>query len=214
MSKPLPIRIAFVEDDAPFAETLVGFFKLTPRIRCEQIFSSAEKALTQLPDLAPDLVLVDINLPGMNGIELVARLKQKRPDQLCLMLTMYEETPLIFDALKAGACGYLLKRTPPAEIVTAIEQVHAGGSAMSPQIARQVVSFFHRSQAPEGNPNLASLTEREREVLELLSKGHLYKEIADRLGISLDTVRSHLRKVYDKLHVHSRTEAVLRYLGR
>ena len=209
----MPIRIAFVEDDAPFAETLVGYFKLTPTVRCEQVFPNAEIALAELPALAPDLVLVDINLPKMSGIELVARLKQQRPDQPCLMLTMYEETPLIFDALKAGACGYLLKRTPPADIVSAIEQVHSGGSVMSPQIARQVVSFFHRSAPPAQDQKLASLTDREREVLELLSKGHLYKEIADRLTISLDTVRSHLRKVYEKLHVHSRTEAVLRYLG-
>jgi DNA-binding NarL/FixJ family response regulator len=210
----MPIRIAFVEDDAPFAQTLVGYFKLTNSIHCERVFATAEIALDQLPTLAPDLVLVDINLPKMSGIELVARLKERRPEQLCLMLTMYEETPLIFDALKAGACGYLLKRTPPADIVSAIEQVNSGGSVMSPQIARQVVSFFHRSPSPAPDQKLASLTEREREVLDLLSKGHLYKEIADRLTISLDTVRSHLRKVYEKLHVHSRTEAVLRYLGR
>jgi DNA-binding NarL/FixJ family response regulator len=166
-----------------------------------------------LPRLQPELVLVDINLPQMSGIEMVARLKALFPSALCLILTMYEETPLIFDALKAGACGYLLKRTPPAEIIAAIQQVHSGGSAMSPQIARQVVSFFHRTPgtAPEG---LAALTERERAVLELLSKGFLYKEIAERLVISIDTVRTHLRKVYEKLHVHSRTEAVLKYLGQ
>jgi DNA-binding NarL/FixJ family response regulator len=209
----MPIRIAFVEDDAPFAETLKKYFQLTPNILCQQVFSDAESALQTIPKNAPDLVLVDINLPRMSGIELVARLKQQIPTQLCLILTMYEETPLIFDALKAGACGYLLKRTPPAEIVTAIEQVHAGGSAMSPQIARQVVSFFHKAPSNESR-KLDSLTDRERQVLELLSKGHLYKEIADTLSVSLDTVRSHLRKVYEKLHVHSRTEAVLKYLGR
>ncbi len=208
-----PIRIAFVEDDAPFAETLLKFFRLSGAVDCSAVFHSAEAALEVLPELRPELVLVDINLPRMSGIELVARLKALAPSTLCLVLTMYEETSLIFDALKAGACGYLLKRTPPAEIVTAIEQVYAGGSAMSPQIARQVVSFFHRApaSAPEG---LDALTERERAVLELLSKGFMYKEIAERLAISLDTVRTHLRKVYEKLHVHSRTEAVIKYLGR
>jgi DNA-binding NarL/FixJ family response regulator len=208
-----PIRIAFVEDDAPFAETLLKFFKLSGAVDCAAVFHSAEVALAELPGLQPELVLVDINLPRMSGIEMVARLRELCPSTLCLILTMYEETPLIFDALKAGACGYLLKRTPPAEIITAIEQVHSGGSAMSPQIARQVVSFFHRTPVP-AHEGLAALTERERAVLELLSKGFLYKEIAERLAISLDTVRTHLRKVYEKLHVHSRTEAVLKYLGR
>jgi len=208
----MPLRIAFVEDDAPFAETLARYFELSNSIQCEVIFSNAERALAMIPGLNPDVVLVDINLPKMNGIELVARLKQAVPSLLCLMLTMYEETNLIFDALKAGACGYLLKRTPPHEIVTAIEQVHAGGSAMSPQIARQVVSFFHRAANPASS-QLETLTERERSTLELLSKGFMYKQIADKLGISIDTVRSHLRKVYEKLHVHSRTEAVLKYLG-
>lgn len=209
----MSLRIAFVEDDAPFAEALMSYFKLGGDILCECVFPNAEMALAQIPALKPDLILVDINLPKMNGIELVARLKAHSPNLLCLMLTMYEETPLIFDALKAGACGYLLKRTPPAEITTAIEQVVAGGSAMSPQIARQVVSFFHKT-TPPGADNLSSLTERERAVLDLLSKGFLYKEIGDKLSISLDTVRSHLRKVYEKLHVHSRTEAVLKYLGK
>ena len=209
----MSLRIAFVEDDAPFANTLVQYFQLSNRIQCEVIFPNAESALRKIPDLKPDVVLVDINLPKMNGIELVARLKETSPSLLCLMLTMYEETNLIFDALKAGACGYLLKRTPPEEIMTALEQVHAGGSAMSPQIARQVVSFFHRTANP-ANSHLETLTERERSVLNLLSKGFLYKQIAEELGISLDTVRSHLRKVYEKLHVHSRTEAVLKYLGK
>jgi len=209
----MSLRIAFVEDDAPFANTLVQYFQLSNRIQCEVIFPNAESALRKIPELKPDVVLVDINLPKMNGIELVARLKENSPSLLCLMLTMYEETNLIFDALKAGACGYLLKRTPPEEIMTALEQVHAGGSAMSPQIARQVVSFFHRATSP-ANSHLETLTERERSVLDLLSKGFLYKQIGEELGISLDTVRSHLRKVYEKLHVHSRTEAVLKYLGK
>ncbi|NBV86562.1 MAG: DNA-binding response regulator [Verrucomicrobia bacterium] len=207
------IRIALVEDDAPFANTLAEYFQLSQSVQCVAIFPDAECALGKIPELKPDVILMDINLPKMNGIELVARLKETSPSLLCLMLTMYEETNLIFDALKAGACGYLLKRTPPGEIVTALEQVHAGGSAMSPQIARQVVSFFHRATIPASS-QLEALTERERSVLDLLSKGFLYKQIGDKLGISLDTVRSHLRKVYEKLHVHSRTEAVLKYLGK
>jgi len=170
----MSLRIAFVEDDAPFANTLVKYFQLSNRIQCEVIFPNAESALRKIPELKPDVVLVDINLPKMNGIELVARLKETSPSLLCLMLTMYEETNLIFDALKAGACGYLLKRTPPEEIMTALEQVHAGGSAMSPQIARQVVSFFHRTALP-ANSHLETLTETERSVLNLLSKGFLYK---------------------------------------
>ncbi len=207
----MPIRTAMIEDDAPFAAALSSFFRLTKAIDCEAVYPNAEAALRAIPSLRPDVVLVDINLPGMNGIELVARLKEAAPNVLSLILTMYEETPLIFDALKAGACGYLLKRTRPAEIVSAIEQVHAGGSPMSPQIARQVVSFFHRT-SPASAKALDALTDRERDVLDLLSKGFLYKEIAEKLEVSMDTVRSHLRKVYDKLHVHSRTEAVVKYL--
>jgi len=207
----MSIRTALIEDDAPFAEALSSFFRLSKAIACDAVYPNAEAALRDLPRLRPDVVLVDINLPGMDGIELVARLKAAAPGVLSLILTMYEETPVIFDALKAGACGYLLKRTPPSEIVSAIEQVHAGGSPMSPQIARQVVSFFHRT-APVSENSLDALTDREREVLDLLSKGFLYKEIADRLLVSMDTVRSHLRKVYEKLHVHSRTEAVVKYL--
>jgi DNA-binding NarL/FixJ family response regulator len=147
----------------------------------------------------------------MSGIECIARLKQLCPSALCLVLTMYEDAPVIFDALKAGACGFLLKRTPPTEITAAIVQAHGGGSPMSPLVARQVVSFFHRSASADG---LSVLTAREREVLELLATGSLYKEIAERLGMSFDTVRTHLRNIYEKLHVHSRTEAVVKYLGK
>ncbi len=206
------IRIVLIEDAAPFARALEKFFRLDDSgIECAAIYPTAEEALRGIPMDPPELALVDVNLPGMNGIECVARLKALCPTVICLILTMYEDAPVIFDALKAGACGYLLKRTPPAEIAAAIVQARAGGSPMSPQIARQVVSFFHRSPSADG---LAVLTAREREVLELLATGSLYKEIAGRLGLSLDTVRTHLRKIYEKLHVHSRTEAVLKYLGK
>jgi DNA-binding NarL/FixJ family response regulator len=211
----MPIRIAMIEDDAPFAEALVRYFGVSKAVECVGSFRSAEDALAEVPALAPSLLLVDINLPKMSGIEFVGRITAASPGILCLMLTMYEESPLIFDALKAGACGYLLKRTKPKEIVAAIAQAHDGGSPMSPQIARQVVSFFQKAEplsAPTPAPD-GTLAEREREVLDLLAKGFLYKEIADQLGISRHTVDTHLRRIYEKLHVRSRGQAVAKYRG-
>jgi DNA-binding NarL/FixJ family response regulator len=208
-----PIRIALVEDDRQFADTLRRYFELGKTVDCAAVFPSAEDALRGIPTLSPEVLLVDINLPKMNGVELVARIKAISPAVLCVILTMYEESGLIFDALKAGACGYLLKRTPPEEIVAAIEQVRAGGSPMSPQIARHVVSFFHTA-GRANDAELETLTDREREVLALLSKGFMYKRIGDQLHISLDTVRFHLRKIYEKLQVHSRAEATMKYLGQ
>jgi len=206
------VRLAIIEDAAPFAEALEKFLRADEfGIECVAVYPTAEAAIRAIQKDRPDVALVDVHLPGMNGIECVARLKTRCPSLICLILTVYEDPPVIFDALKAGACGYLLKRTPPEEIAAAIVQAHAGGSPMSPQIARQVVSFFHRSLPADG---LAVLTSREREVLELLATGSLYKEIGTRLGVSLDTVRSHLRNIYEKLHVHSRTEAVVKYLGK
>ncbi|HSJ04849.1 MAG: response regulator [Verrucomicrobium sp.] len=217
----MPVRIAMIEDDVPFAETLQRYFAIGTgagagiEVQCLAHFPTAERALPEIAALKPDLVLVDINLPQMNGIEFVGRIQETCPGVLCLMLTMYEESPLIFDALKAGACGYLLKRTPPKEIVAAILQAHGGGSPMSPQVARQVVSFFHKAEPslPEPDPEMDTLADREREVLGLLSKGFLYKEIADQLGISTHTVNSHIRRIYEKLHVRSRAQAVAKYRG-
>jgi DNA-binding NarL/FixJ family response regulator len=206
------VRLVIIEDSAPFARALEEYFRLeSSGIQRVATYSTAEEALRGAPGDKADVALVDVNLPLMNGIECVARLKALNPSLTCLMLTMYEDTPVIFDALRSGACGYLLKRTPPAEIAAAVFQAHAGGAPMSPQIARHVVSFFHNRPAAEG---LEVFTAREREVLELLSTGSLYKEIADRLGVSLDTVRTHLRNIYEKLHVHSRTEAVVKYLAK
>ena len=165
-----------------------------------------------MPAAAPDVVLMDINLPKMNGIECVARLKEQLPRTQVLMLTTYEESDLIFDSLRRGASGYLLKNMPPAELIQAIEQVHAGGAPMSMQIARKVVSHFQQIKKPQSD--MEQLTKREHEILALLAKGYLYKEIADQLGISLSTVRAHLHAVYEKLHVQSRTEAVVKFLGR
>jgi DNA-binding NarL/FixJ family response regulator len=208
----MPIRTVLVEDVTSFADALCQYIAVSGHdVECVAVYKTAELALQDIPSKQPDVAIVDINLPGMNGIELVARLKQRCPGVLCLILTTYEDTIQIFDALKAGACGYLLKRAPAEEIVSAIQQVHVGGSPMSPQIARQVVSYFHRQPAGNG---LEVLSDREREVLELLAKGSMYKEIASQLGISMDTVRTHVRKLYDKLHVRSKTEAVLRYLGK
>lgn len=208
----MAIRTALIEDVVPFAEALAKYIEVSDAgVECTGIYTTAEEALKRLPKSPPDVAVVDINLPGMSGIELVARLKEACPSILCLILTTYEDSIQIFDALKAGACGYLLKRAPAEEIVSAIIDAHAGGSPMSPQIARQVVTFFHRRPSTD---ELDTLSEREREVLQLLAEGSMYKEIASRLSISIDTVRTHVRKIYDKLHVRSKTEAVLKYLGK
>jgi DNA-binding NarL/FixJ family response regulator len=215
----MPVTFAMVEDDAPFAAALQRYFALMKEVQCVAHHRSADVALKKITADPPDVLLVDINLPGMSGIEFVSRIKLRFPQVLCLMLTMYEESALIFDALKAGASGYLLKRTPPKEIVAAILETRTGGSPMSPEIARRVVSFFHQSQpqvppakAPM-DPGLEALATREREVLELLSKGFLYKEIGDQLGISAHTVNTHIRRIYEKLHVQSRSQAVAKYHG-
>jgi DNA-binding NarL/FixJ family response regulator len=166
------------------------------------------------------VVLMDINLPGMLGPECVRQLKALAPGLPVLMLTVYDDSEQVFKSLMAGATGYLLKRTPKAKLLEAIREVHSGGAPMSRQIARRVVQFFHELDEMPAltgaarSPDMAKLTEREEQVLASLAKGHLYKEIADLLEISFETVRTHVRSIYEKLHVHSRTEAVLRYLGR
>jgi DNA-binding NarL/FixJ family response regulator len=206
---PSAVSIVLIEDNKPYAMALRKFFSLPGSlVDCRAIYETTEVALVEIPKNPPAVALVDINLPGTNGIECIARIKESCPDLVCLVLTMYEEDHLIFDALRAGACGYLLKRTPPAEIADAVQVASTGGSPMSPHIARQVVGFFHRGPGPK--PDRA-LTSREQEVLDLLIEGKLYKEIAMALGVSIDTVRSHIRKVYDKLHIHSRTEIIMRF---
>jgi DNA-binding NarL/FixJ family response regulator len=179
-------------------------------IRCIACYSTGEQALDGLPETRPDVVLMDINLPGMNGIECVRRLKELLPDTNVLMLTVYEESDRIFDSLKAGASGYLLKRAPEQELLDAIMKVHAGGSPMTGLIARKVVQFFkHLGQA---NPELEKLSPREREILDLLSEGASYKEIASTLDLSIHTIRMNVRSIYRKLHVHSRGEVVAKYM--
>lgn len=163
-----------------------------------------------IPKLLPDVVLMDIHLPNMSGVECTARLRQLAPSLQILMLTVYEDSETIFKALKAGASGYLLKRTAPAQILEAIADVHRGGAPMTSEIARKVVQSF---RAPEPSPpGTEPLTRREEEILELLARGYASKEIAEALSISFDTVRTHLRHIYEKLHVRSRTEAVIKYL--
>jgi len=206
------IRVSIVEDNRGTRESLTELLNRAPALRFVGAHPDGEGALRQIPTEAPDVVLMDINLPKMNGIECVARLKETMPKTQVLMLTTYEEGDLIFDSLRKGASGYLLKNTTPMELIQAIEQVHAGGAPMSMQIARKVVSHFQMIKKPQSD--MEKLTKREQEILALLAKGFLYKEIADQLGISLSTVRAHLHTVYEKLHVQSRTEAVVKYLSR
>jgi DNA-binding NarL/FixJ family response regulator len=209
---PKAISVSVVEDDAGTRENLVAVLEASPRLRCLRACASGEEALEKLPACVPDVVLMDINLPGMSGIECVAQLKAKLPKTQILMLTTYEDSKLIFDSLRGGASGYLLKSMDPAEVVQAVEQVSAGGSPMSMHIARKVVSYFQ--QLKKATPDMEGLTKREQEILALLAKGYFYKEIADKLGITPGTVRVHLHSVYAKLHVSSRTEAVVKFLGQ
>lgn len=204
--------MSLVEDVRETRESLVKLLDRAPTLRCLSTYATGEDALREIPSSPPNVLLADINLPGMSGIELVAKLKAQLPKLQVLMLTTYEDSDLIFESLRAGASGYLIKNMPPAELVQAIEQVHAGGAPMSMQIARKVVSFFQQTRPAA--PELEGLTKREQEILALLAKGYLYKEIADQLGITLSTVRAHLHAVYEKLHVQSRTEAVVKFLGR
>lgn len=206
------IRVSIVEDNHGTRETLTELLGRSGSVQCVGAHASGEEALERIPGEKPDVVLMDINLPRMNGIECVARLKERMPKTEVLMLTTYDENDLIFDSLRRGASGYLLKNMPAAELVQAIEQAHCGGAPMSMQIARKVVHHFRRITSPRSD--MEKLTKREQEILAALAKGYLYKEIAELFGISLSTVRAHLHAVYEKLHVQSRTEAVVKYLER
>jgi DNA-binding NarL/FixJ family response regulator len=206
----MSIKVSIVEDSRGTRESLTELLGRAPNLRCVGAHANAESALRSIPTEIPDVVLMDINLPGMSGIECVARLKARLPKLQVLMLTTYEESDLIFDSLRSGASGYLLKNMPPAELIQAVEQVYIGGAPMSMQIARKVVNHFQQIKQPSSE--VEKLTKREHEILALLAKGYLYKEIADLLGISLSTVRAHLHTVYEKLHVQSRTQAVVKFL--
>jgi DNA-binding NarL/FixJ family response regulator len=207
----MAISVSIVEDNRGTRESLKELLGRAAGLNCLGAYASGEEALRKIPDEKPDVVLMDINLPGMRGIECVARLKARAPKTQVLMLTTYDESDLIFESLRAGAHGYLLKNTTPAELVQAVEQVHSGGAPMSMYIARKVVNHFQQIRKPSSD--MEKLTKREHEILGLLAKGYLYKEIADQLGISISTVRAHLHTVYEKLHVQSRTEAVVKFLG-
>jgi DNA-binding NarL/FixJ family response regulator len=205
------IKVSIVEDSRGTRESLTELLGRSEHLRCVGAHANGEDALRKIPEETPDVVLMDINLPGINGIDCVSRLKKHLPKMQVLMLTTYEESDLIFDSLRSGASGYLLKNMPPAELVQAVEQVYAGGSPMSMHIARKVVGHFQ--QIRQSSSDVEALTKREYEILGLLAKGYLYKEIGDLLGISLSTVRAHLHAVYEKLHVQSRTQAVVKFLG-
>jgi DNA-binding NarL/FixJ family response regulator len=208
----MSIRVSIVEDNNRVRTSLARLIELSDGFKCVSEHASGEEALALLPKTKPEVVLMDINLPGINGVECVRQLKPVLPDTQIVMLTVYENTDLIFQALSAGATGYLLKQTPPAELLTAIREVRSGGSPMSGHIARKVVASFQ--QAGNSAKEFENLTPREKEVLDYLAKGFLYKEIADAMAISYDTVHTHIRKIYEKLHVRSRTEAVAKHLGR
>ena len=211
MSKRVLIKVSIVEDDPKAREILVDWINRAEGFRCVSNHGSGEDALAKIPEHQPHVVLMDINLPGMNGPECVRRLKPLLPTTQFVMLTVYEDSDHIFQALQAGASGYLLKQTQRAGLIAALRDVNSGGSPMTANIARKVVQAFQMLMPPQLAPDDASLSPREREVLELLARGYLYKEIADSLAISLPTVNTYIRRIYEKLHVRSRTEAVARF---
>ena len=208
MSRHMLTSVAIVEDDPKAREILVDWVNRATGLRCVSNHGSAEDALATMPAGLPQVVLMDINLPGMNGVECVRRLKPLLPEAQFVMLTVYEDSDHIFQALQAGATGYLLKRTSRADLIAAIRDVRAGGSPMTTNIARKVVKAFHQVVSPEAA--VASLSARENEVLQLLAQGYLYKEIADTLNVAGPTVNTYIRRIYEKLHVRSRSEAIAR----
>jgi DNA-binding NarL/FixJ family response regulator len=203
------ISVAIVEDDSQARKILAGWIGHTPGFRLVGDWGDAERAIEGLPEKKPDVVLMDINLPGMSGVEAVRKLKPILTQTQFVMLTVYEDADHIYDALAAGATGYLLKETPRQELLGAVEDVHRGGSPMTSNIARKVVQSFGPSRSTSSEAD--DLSPREQEVLDLLACGYLYKEIAERLNISVPTVNTYVRRMYEKLHVRSRAQAVARY---
>lgn len=204
--------MAIVEDEKWMRENLARIIAGSPGLLCVSSYATAEEALQDLAAKQPDVVLLDINLPGMDGVECLRRLRSVLPEVQCLMLTVFEESDKIFNSLLAGASGYLLKRTSTPELLEAIQQVRDGGSPMSSSIARKVVGFFN--QMGQGSPDTEALSPREKEVLELLARGAAYKEIAAQLSLSIETIRMNVKHIYAKLHVHSRGEAAAKYMRR
>ncbi len=204
------ITVSIVDDEKELRESIARFINGSAGFRCVSTYANGPAALQGIPGDKPDVVLMDINLGQMSGIECVRQLKVLIPEMLILMLTVYEDTDQIFEALSAGASGYLLKRLSPTKLLQAIREVHSGGSPMTSSIARKVVASFQKKGRATEKESL--LSPREEMVLNCLSKGLTYKQIADQLGISIDTIRTYLRRIYEKLHVQSRTEAVAKYL--
>jgi DNA-binding NarL/FixJ family response regulator len=205
------IAVAIVEDVKDIREGLRLLIDNSDDFMCREVYASAEEALAGLPQSQPEVVLMDINLPGINGIECIRQLKPQCAGTQFIMSTVYEDDESIFESLKAGATGYLLKKTEPAKILEAIREVYSGGSPMSTQIARKVIASF---QFKSGIDEADILTHREKEILKALSKGLRYKEIASEMHISIETVRTHVRRIYEKLQVQSRTEALNKVYGR
>jgi len=206
------ITVSIVDDDPDLREHIAGYLTAAGNIRCKTAYASAEEALEHLPQDKPDVILMDINLGEMDGIECVRRLTVLMPEAQVLMLTVFEDSEQIFRALAAGASGYLLKRLSPKKLLEAIEEVCNGGSPMSASIARKVVKSF--KAAPAHVDESAALSPRERSVLDGLTEGLAYKQIADQLGVSIHTVRNYIRRIYEKLHVCTRTEAVAKFLRK
>jgi DNA-binding NarL/FixJ family response regulator len=208
-STPESIGVCVVEDDAGFRSGLERLFGRTRDFRCLGCFDTGEAGLQSIPGIRPDVVMMDLNLPGMNGVECVRKLKSMLPQVQIVMLTVYEDPEQIYQALSAGAMGYLLKQTPPPALLDAIRDVYAGGAPMSSQIARKVVLSFQGASAGSDTEGLSA---RELEVLDYLAQGFLIKEIGEKIGIGFDTVRTYVRRIYEKLHVHSRAQAVAKFL--
>ena len=204
------ITVSIVDDEKELCKSIATFVNGAPGFRCMSMYHSGEAALEHLPKDQPDVVLMDINMSGISGIECAGRLKALMPQIQIMMLTVYEDTDQIFKALSAGASGYMLKRLTPGKLLEAIQDVHGGGSPMSSSIARKVVGSFQRSN-PVGAEKV-SFTSREQMVLDCFAKGMTYKQTADHLTISIDTIRTYVRRIYEKLHVQSATEAVAKYM--
>lgn len=210
----MPISVSIVEDKTDIRQALEQIVSMADGFVLVASYRSGEEALQGIPLSPPDIVLMDINLGGINGIDCVRFLKAEYPAIKFMMCTVYEEDEQIFEALRAGASGYILKKTPPAKLIEAISELYNGGAPMSTQIAAKVVSAFQQTKGTVTDASVATLSNREREILDYLSRGLLYKEIAAELGISQETVRKHVYNIYEKLHVSNRIEAVNKFLGR
>jgi len=208
----MPITVAIVEDDPRIRRTLTAILQRDPDCSCTGVYGSGEDALKEIPNHPPKIVIMDINLPGMNGVECVRRLSDSLPEVHILMLTVFNDTETIFNALRAGAVGYLTKPVRAAQLLSAVRDIVSGGAPMTSSIARMVVQSFQNKRPTSQEAD--DLSPRESEVLDFLARGYLYKEIADLLNVSYSTVRTHIERIYGKLHVQSRSQAVAHYFGR